>query len=176
MSVPASKKGQASVTRINWLIFLLLCFFEDRNKVRDRLCSQNAEFLNVTVNYWRCLQGGYYDKSHTLRQLLITVYQSEFLSLLIHPPELSGINQQKYLVAKQEKFGEKWRWILSTKYLFHTMHGSLTCHTVFRNWASGFTSPQKEVILRVFIVMKSPSSSAGYESANLGSHGKHANH
>jgi hypothetical protein len=35
-------------------------------------------------------------------------FSSEFWSFLIHSPELYGSNQQKHLVAKQEKLGEKW--------------------------------------------------------------------
>jgi hypothetical protein len=39
-----------------------------------------------------------------------------------------------------------------------------------------FTSPPKEVVLRIFIALKNPSPSAGFEPANLGSSGKHANY
>jgi hypothetical protein len=42
--------------------------------------------------------------------------------------------------------------------------------------ADGFTSPPKEVVLRFFIALKNPSPLAGFESANLESSGKHANH
>jgi hypothetical protein len=46
--------------------------------------------------------------SHTLRLFLIYCASSfEFQSFLIHPPELSGRNHQKCIVAKQEKLGEK---------------------------------------------------------------------
>jgi hypothetical protein len=41
---------------------------------------------------------------------------------------------------------------------------------------AGFTSPQKEVVLRIFITFKNPSTLAGIEPANLGSSGEHANH
>jgi hypothetical protein len=34
----------------------------------------------------------------------------------------------------------------------------------------------KEVVLLIFIALENPSSSAGYEPANLGSNGKHDNH
>jgi hypothetical protein len=41
----------------------------------------------------------------------------------------------------------------------------------------GPTAPPKEVVvLRIFITLKNPSSSAGFEPSNLGSSGKHANH
>jgi hypothetical protein len=41
-----------------------------------------------------------------------------------------------------------------------------------RHGTGGFTSPPKEVVLRIFITLKNPSSSAGFEPANLGSSGK----
>jgi hypothetical protein len=53
---------------------------------------------------------------------------------------------------------------------------SLTCRKILLNGANGFTSSQKEVVLRIFIALKNPSSSAGFEPANSGSNGKHANH
>jgi hypothetical protein len=40
----------------------------------------------------------------------------------------------------------------------------------------GFTSPQKEVVPPVFIIIKNTSSFAGFEPANLGSNCKHDNH
>jgi hypothetical protein len=43
-----------------------------------------------------------------------------------------------------------------------------------RHGTDGFTSPPKEVVLRIFITLKNPS--AGIEPANLGSSGEHANH
>jgi hypothetical protein len=36
--------------------------------------------------------------------------------------------------------------------------------------------PMIKVVLRIFIALKNPSLSAGFENANLGSNGKHANH
>jgi hypothetical protein len=45
-----------------------------------------------------------------------------------------------------------------------------------RHGTAGFTSPPKEVVLPIFITLKNPSTSAGIESANLGSSGEHANH
>jgi hypothetical protein len=37
------------------------------------------------------------------------------------------------------------------------------------------TSPRKDGVLRIFIVLKNASSLAGFEPANLGSSGKHYN-
>jgi hypothetical protein len=45
-----------------------------------------------------------------------------------------------------------------------------------RHGTNGFTSPPKEVVLRIFITLKNPSPSVGIEPANLGSSGEHANH
>jgi hypothetical protein len=45
-----------------------------------------------------------------------------------------------------------------------------------RHGTDGFTSPPKEVLLRIFITLKNPSTSVGIEPANLGSSGEHANH
>jgi hypothetical protein len=42
--------------------------------------------------------------------------------------------------------------------------------------ADGFTSPPKEIVLRIFIALKNPSPSSGFEPATLGSSGKHADH
>jgi hypothetical protein len=43
-------------------------------------------------------------------------------------------------------------------------------------WIDSFTSPLKEVVLRIFITMKNLAFLAGFEPANLGSSGKHANY
>jgi hypothetical protein len=70
-----------------------------------------------------------------------------------------------------EKHG---RWILPTKHLFHAC--VVILHAVnIRHGTDGFTSPPKEVVLWIFITLKSPSSSAGFEPANLESSGKHNN-
>jgi hypothetical protein len=46
-----------------------------------------------------------------------------------------------------------------------------------RHGTDGFTSPPKEVVLRIFITLKNPSTSVGIgRAANLGSSGEHANH
>jgi hypothetical protein len=45
-----------------------------------------------------------------------------------------------------------------------------------RHGTEGFTSPPKEVVLRIFITLKNPSTPVGIEPANLGSSSEHANH
>jgi hypothetical protein len=67
------------------------------------------------------------------------------------------------------------RLILLTKHLFHAC--KVLLHAVnLRHGTNGFTSPPKEDVLRIFITLKNPSSSAGMEPSNLGSSGKQANH
>ena len=53
---------------------------------------------------------------------------------------------------------------------------SIHARKVLLHGTDGFTSPPKEVVLRIFITLKNPSTSAGIEPANLGSSGEHANH
>jgi len=45
----------------------------------------------------------------------------------------------------------------------------------FADEVSVILRPPKEVVLRIFNALKYPSPSTGFESANLGSNGKHAN-
>jgi hypothetical protein len=80
----------------------------------------------------------------------------------------------RHLVAKREKLGEECPWILPTSTSF--MRRELTCRKILRYRTDGFTCPPKEVVLRSFISVKNPSSSFGFEPANLGSNGKHDNH
>jgi hypothetical protein len=49
----------------------------------------------------------------------IVLSLSEFESFMIHPPELSGSNQQRHLLEKQEKVHEKWP-NFAYKVSFHT--------------------------------------------------------
>jgi hypothetical protein len=67
--------------------------------------------------------------------------------------------------------GETWPQmsvILMAKYLNHTPQGSLTCCEILWHGVDLFTFPLKEVVLRMFIVLQSPSSSVGFDPANLG--------
>jgi hypothetical protein len=60
--------------------------------------------------------------------------------------------------------------------MFHTSKVYLTCCKNLRHGADDFTSPPKEGVLRIFIDLKNPSPSLGFEPANLGSNGKQAEH
>jgi hypothetical protein len=76
---------------------------------------------------------------------------------------------------------ERWRemslnLVEEVGYLRHTPQGSLTCRKILRHETDGFSSPPKEVVLHIFIALKSPSSSAGSEPAKIESSGKHDNH
>jgi hypothetical protein len=48
----------------------------------------------------------------------------------------------------------------------HTTQGLLTCHKILWHEADGFTSPPKEGMLRIFIVLKNPSLPARFEPTN----------
>jgi hypothetical protein len=49
----------------------------------------------------------------------------------------------------------------------------LTCHKISRDGTDGFTSPPKDVVLRIFTAIKIPLSVAGSRPANLGPNDKH---
>jgi hypothetical protein len=67
-------------------------------------------------------------------------------SLFIHQSSLAVTS--RYLTANQQKLGEKWPWILPTKYLCYTPQGFLPYKILLRG-TDGFTSPPKEVVLRI---------------------------
>jgi hypothetical protein len=56
------------------------------------------------------------------------------------------------------------------------LKASLTRHKILLYVAEGFTSPPKQVVLRIFIARKNTSVSAGFEHTNVGFSGKHASH
>jgi hypothetical protein len=71
------------------------------------LLRQVAGYMFVSVSI--AVYGVVSNKaSHTLRPLLMyCASPSAFLSFLVHPPEFCASNQQRHLVANQEKLGEK---------------------------------------------------------------------
>jgi hypothetical protein len=95
--------------------------------------------------------------------------------LLIPPPEHSD-NPAKSSRRKVGVSGEGNGTFFVTKSLFHSSKRSLICRKIFLHRIYGFTSPPKESVLRIFIALKIPSSSAGFEPGNAGSNGKHNNH
>jgi hypothetical protein len=90
-----------------------------------------------------------------------------FLSILMCPPEPSG--------RQSGDLGEKWRQF-GLRNIFIHAHMVLLHAVNLRHGTDGFTSPPKEVVLRIFITPKNPSTSVGIEPANLRSSGEHANH
>jgi hypothetical protein len=60
------------------------------------------------------------------------------------------------------------------KYLFHSV-GIFNVLKILGHGAAGCNSPN-QVTLLIFITLKSPSLSARFESANLGSFSQHDNH
>jgi hypothetical protein len=58
----------------------------------------------------------------------------------------------------------------------HFSNGLITCCKILRHGADGFTYPQKEVLLQIFMALENPLPSAGFESADLESNDRHANH
>jgi hypothetical protein len=73
--------------------------------------------------------------------------------------------------------GETWVRNMTAEFLLtkHLLHArKVLLHSVNLHGTDDFTSPPKEVVLRIFITLKNPLSSAGFEPENLGSSGKHA--
>jgi hypothetical protein len=68
--------------------------------------------------------------------------------------------------------GEKWTVNLACDPDFHVNRKDLLHAAKLRHGTDGFTSPPKEGMLWIF----SPEKSNGFEPANLGTRGQHANH
>jgi hypothetical protein len=60
--------------------------------------------------------------------------------------------------------------------LFILRSDFFTCREILRHGDDGFTSLPKEGVLRIFIALKNPSSSARFEPENSGLNDKHDNH
>jgi hypothetical protein len=52
----------------------------------------------------------------------------------------------------------------------------LTCHKILQHGTDRFTFSLKEGMLQIFIALKNPLPSAGFEPMSLGSIGKHTSH
>jgi hypothetical protein len=86
---------------------------------------------------------------------------------LIRPPDLWQSYQHRRPVANQEKMPKKQINLALQRICVHTSKGSLTCRKILLVGVNGFTSPSKEVVLRIVIAVKNPSPSDGFESAKL---------
>jgi hypothetical protein len=84
--------------------------------------------------------------------------------------------RSRHLVAKRGETGREMaaEFCISVSPLYVKI--SLTCCNILRHACEGFTCPPKEVVLRIFMALKTPSLSVGFEPANLGSDDKHNNH
>ena len=74
--------------------------------------------------------------------------------------ERHGLEMAEELCLKMPDFNVTFR------YLLHAVN--------LRHGTDGFTSPPKEGVLRIFFALKKPTSSVGFEPANLGTKGQHA--
>jgi hypothetical protein len=79
----------------------------------------------------------------------------------------------RFLEPSSSEAGETWMRNMAAEFCLQSIYFMLVN---LRYGTNGFTSPPKEVVLRIFITLKNPSSSAGFEPANLGYSGKNANH
>jgi hypothetical protein len=140
--------------------------------------EQDTLSLQVSDYYWLLLRSGIVQSVPCTTAIYWSIEHlnlSSNRSLFIHQTSLLWL-QQTHLVVNQEKTDEKWGWILSTKYFFHTSHGYSVCRKGLRHGADGFNYAPEEVMLWIFTAFKDPSSSAGFEPTNLGSNCKYANH
>jgi hypothetical protein len=87
---------------------------------------------------------------------------------MINSSELSGSNHQRHLVANQEKLGEKCPLILRTSISF-ILQGSFPCRKILRHGANSFTSPPKDVVLRILSILKFHNPRPGLNPRTLGS-------
>jgi hypothetical protein len=100
----------------------------------------------------------------------------EFESFPIYPLEFSALDAAETPSSEAGRnFARNIRKFCLQVSLF-TPVCFLTCRKILRHWADGFIFPPKEVMLRFVIVFKTPLPSAGLESANVASNGKHDNH
>jgi hypothetical protein len=122
----------------------------------------------VTASYWLLLLGGIV-QSVSCNCGHFLVYCASYLSSnhprFIHLDSLLWF-QQRHLVAKWGNWARMAAEFCLSVSLLH-FSGNLTCRKNLRHWADGFTSPPKAVVLRIFIALKNPSPSAGFEHANL---------
>jgi hypothetical protein len=97
-----------------------------------------------------------------------------FCLSLIRPPKFSSNYQQSHIVAEQEKLGEEITGEFCQRSTsFISVGFFFKYRKISRHGADGFTFSPKKVVLRIFIALKNPSSSAVFEHTNLASSGKH---
>jgi hypothetical protein len=142
--------------------------------------------LHLLENMWNMLANsrvtGYcyvlvsYKAFHSLRPFYYLLWGPIWVLITTDLSTRARWLQQRHLVAKQGKLCEERPLIFLAKYLCHTPQGYLTYLKILRDGDYGFISPPKKVVLRIFIALRSPSSSAWFEPANIGPSDKHGSH
>jgi hypothetical protein len=84
--------------------------------------------------------------------------------------------QQRRLAARRGETGRGMAAECCLRSISSYLQWYLTCRKIIRHGVDGFTSPPKELVLRIFIAIINTSLSAGFEPANLESNTKHDNH
>jgi hypothetical protein len=74
-----------------------------------------------------------------------------------------SIHPDRTASSRSGDLGEKWPLNFAYETSLHLLHA-----VNLRHGTGGFTSPPKEVVQRIFITLKNPSTSAGIEPATLG--------
>jgi hypothetical protein len=93
----------------------------------------------------------------------------------IHQTSLLWL-QQRHLVGTLKETGREMTAEFCLSVSLSQLKGSLICRKILRYGAEGFTSTPKEVVLRIFIALKTSSLWAGSEPANIGSNVNNDNH
>jgi hypothetical protein len=90
----------------------------------------------------------------------------------------SHSNHSRKLLAEtsSREAGETWREMVKfyLQYSSFIFVSFLTCPKILRHGTDCFTSPPKEVVLRISITLKNTASSARFEPLNLGPNGKNS--
>jgi hypothetical protein len=115
-------------------------------------------YLQIHRAFWLLLRGGIIQSvpyTATIFWYTVRPHLNSNHYWFIHQSSAANTGRDTYPRSK-EKLGEKWAWLLPTKYLFHTAQVSLTFRKILRQGAFGFTSLLKEVMLRIIIVLTNP--------------------
>jgi hypothetical protein len=92
---------------------------------------------------------------------------------LIRPPELSGNSIRSHLVAKQEEYGEETIAEFCLRSIPFILVGFFYTPQIYEMGPMTLLPIRRKSCYGFLSLLKIPSSSAGFESANLGSNGNH---
>jgi hypothetical protein len=168
MDEPIRKKGDRQVVPKRW--------FHTKKTTPDKNKIDFIQVLNYYYYYYN------YNNNHgsTALYMGLGLLFPRLLGLVhlwhwAHWPRCSTqswCDCQSHLAVSQETWVRNGRRILLTSITSFIHAGKVLLHAVnLRHGTDGFTSPPKEVVLRIFNTLKIPSTSAGIEPANLGSSG-----